>query len=340
MSALGSWFANRNIWFNCPACTRKLVVGAEAGGFRAECPHCRRTIPIPTRSTAWPTWMKDVLLYTSHVVLLAGGIGAGWWFAASGRTNQPEATPATPPIVHAEAPAQPVVTPVAETPPADAVSMDLLDEHVALKGRYDKMVQWMIDNYRGKYPLPEHLVQRLRITPINETMEVSPELVELLRMSEEEKVKVQDMFDFVRDNITEAELDRALITEQDEDKITLSIPPYAEVGGTLRDDLYLTLEDTLGGPRFDRLVDVTGPELEQTFHYFGQAARTLTFEVIYPQSGESFEPYVLIRDGWVIPEGDSVRLTKVSETAVTKIPETYKPYQDHMPDNVIRYATP
>jgi len=340
MSVFRSWFQSRNIWFRCPSCTHKLVVGIEAGGFRADCPHCRRNIPIPKHSTAYPTWLKDVLLYASHIVLLAGGIGAGWWFA-SGRATKESGT--APSVATVEKVAVPVVSneaTAATAAPADAVNMQLLDDHVALKGRYDKMVQWMIDNYRGKYPLPENLVQRLRISPINETMNVNPELVEILRLSEQEKVKVQDIFDFVRDTITEAELDRALITEQNQDKITLSIPPYAEVGDELRQDLFLTLEDTLGGARFDRLVDVTGTELDQTFHYFGKAARTLTFEVIHPMSGENFEPYVLIRDGWVIPEGDSVRLTKVSETAVTTIPESYKPYQDHMPDNVIRYATP
>ncbi len=341
MSALlNKLFSSRNIWFHCPSCAHKLVVGIEAGGFRADCPRCHRNIPIPARSTASPTWLKDALLYSSHILLLAGGISAGWWFASGRGSNATDPDPATAAVTPIAAPVVDKTRTADSVPPADAVNMQLLDEHTALKGRYDKMVQWMIDNYRGKYPLPENLVQRLRITPINETMDVSPELVEILRMSDQEKGKVQDIFDFVRDHITEAELDRALITEQSEDKITMTIPPYADVGEELRQDLFLTLEDTLGGARFDRLVDVTGPELDQTFHYFGKAARTLTFEVIHPLPGENFDPYVLIRDGWIIPEGESVRLTKVSETAVTTIPESYKPYQDHMPDNVIRYATP
>ncbi len=342
MTPMPAWFKSRNIWFKCPSCGHKLVVDRTAAGYRADCPHCFRNIPIPLASTTTPTWFRQAALYASHVLLLAGGIGAGIWYASSRHEDMPpsveqaaDETAASQPAVVAEtAIAQPKAS------AADEVNQQLLNEHLDLQGKYDKMVRWMIENYRGKYPLPENLVERLRIPPVNEALEVNPELTQLLRLSPEEKSKVQDVFNYIRTHITDAELERATIGEMTKDRITLNIPPYADVGEGYREDLYLTLEETLGGARFDRLIDVTGTELEQSFNYFGKAARNLTFEVIYPRAGEKFSPYLLIRDGWVIPDGDSVRLTKVTETAVTSIPDSYKAYQDHLPENVIRYSTP
>jgi len=331
---------SRNIWFLCPSCAQRLVVDHTAAGYRADCPHCRRNIPIPLHSTTTPGWFKTVVLYGTHVILLAGGIVGGLWYAGRSASSE-DAAEAIPVVVapKVESASDAPVEPVADTP-AQAINQQLVDENLALKGKYDKMAQWVLDNFRGKYPLPERLVARLRITPMDESLAVNGELAEILRMTDQEKLLVQDVFNFVRASITEAELDRALITEQSDNKITLSIPTYPEVGEGLREDLYMTLEDTLGAARFDRMMDVTGPELDQQFHYFGQASRTLTFEVIHPQPGESFSPYLLIRDGWVVPDGESVRLTKVTETAVTELPASYKAYQPHIPETVIRYATP
>lgn len=334
-------FWSRNIWFLCPSCGQKLVVDHTAAGYRADCPHCRRNIPIPLHSTATPGWFKTAALYATHVLLLAGGIGGGLWYAGrSAPTETPSEPERTRTAPVAAAPAAVAPDAPATEAPAQAINQELMDENIALKGKYDKMAQWVLDNFRGKYPLPERLVARLRITPMDESLAVNGELAEILRMTDEEKALVQDVFNFVRTSITEAELDRALITEQDDNKITLSIPTYPEVGEGLREDLYMTLEDTLGAARFDRMMDVTGPEMDQQFHYFGQASRTLTFEVIHPQPGETFSPYLLIRDGWIVPDGESVRLTKVTETAVTELPASYKAYQPHIPETVIRYATP
>jgi serine/threonine protein kinase len=40
------------ISFQCPACSTRLRVRPELSGKRARCPHCRRTIPVPTTSLA------------------------------------------------------------------------------------------------------------------------------------------------------------------------------------------------------------------------------------------------------------------------------------------------
>ena len=333
----------KNIWFLCPACDKKLVVGAEAAGYRSACPECGRNIPIPMRSTAWPKWVRTAALYAAHMAALTSCIAAGWWWAsrdadATAGKGEAERRPA------AEAPAATAAstssTAVAETEPAAGGESDLRSQHRDLQGRYNKLVNWMIDNYRGKYPLPERLVDRLRIAPVDDTLDVHPDLVEMLRITPQEKALIKDIFDYVRTNLSEAEMDQALITEQKPERITFSIPPYPEVGRQLREDLYASLEQTLGTPRFDRMVDVAEEEMRASFGYFGEAQRTLTFEVIYPAREGDHPPYVLIRDGWVMPDGDSVRLTKVTETAVTELPVTYRTYGDWLPEEVKRHAMP
>jgi hypothetical protein len=335
-------FKRKNIWFNCPACDKKLVIGVEAGGFRADCPECSKNIPIPMRSTAYPTWVKKAAVIALQVAIVAAVSGIGWWLAVSGKesetmvaaeiTNRNTIAPS--PVVQSE---EQVVPPANE---AVEINQALLAENAELEGKFNKMVQWMVDNYRGKYPLPERLVNRLRITPLNENNEINPDLIEMLHMTDQEKSMVQDVFDYVRENISATELDNALITDQKPDQITFSIPTYADKGLALKEDLYLTLENTLGSPRFDRMVDVAGQDMREQFNYFGEASRTLTFEIVRPQKEGDHPPYLLIRDGWVVPEGDSVRLTKVTEKAVTELPESYQAYKEFFPENLTQYASP
>jgi hypothetical protein len=337
---LTSIFKRKNIWFNCPACEKKLVVDIEAGGFRADCPECGKNIPIPKTSTTYPAWAKKALVLALQVALVFAGVGVGWYFTNSSESQPIDArSSAGLPVEAKSQPAESVDEPE-KNKPVEEINQALLAEHAELQGKFNKMVQWMIDNYRGKYPLPERLISRLRITPLNDQNEVNPELVEMLKLTERERELVQDVFDYVRENITETELDNALITDQQPDQITFSIPPYADKGTALKEDLYLTLENTLGSPRFDRMVDVAGEDMREQFNYYGEAARTLTFEIVRPQKEGDHEAYLLIRDGWVVPEGESVRLTKVTEKAVTALPDSYQPYREFFPENLAQYASP
>jgi len=333
-------FKRHNIWFLCPACEKKLVVGAQAAGLRAECPECGEKIPIPTRSTVWPTWLKKIGVFAAQVLVVVIAAFAGWQFAVSGAEDHDTfgaassvSTNASPAGTEESAMVRPV------SPDPVDVNTQLLGEHVELQGKYNRMVQWMLENYRGKYPLPERLVERLRISPLTEENDVHPDLVEMLRMTDEEKTLVQDIFNYVRAGFDTAELERVQVTERQENRITFSIPNYPDLGSGLKEDLFLALESTLGSSRFDRMVDVAGEEMRERFHYFGEASRTLTFEVIQPNNPGDHPPYVLIRDGWVIPEGESIRLTKVTETAITTLPTAYHAYADWLPDTVYKYTS-
>ena len=328
----------KNIWFFCPACDKKLVVGVEGGGYRADCPECGANIPIPVRSTAYPAWVRKVLVYAAQALLVAGVLASAWWIhfrQASAVSIAQKKEPV--------AMAQPAVAATeikSEASTDQDVNQDLLAAHTELEGKYNKMLQWMFDNYRGKYPIPERLVSSLRISPVDDKGQVNPDLVEMLKLTDQEKVLVQDVITYVRKSLQQKERELVQVTEQREDKITYTVPVFPDAGQMLRDDLYATMEKTLGTPRFDRMLDVTEESMREQMHYFGEASRELSFQVIKPPVEGQHPPYLIIRDGWVVPEGDSVRVTKVTETAVMKLPDSYQDYRDWLPDTMSGYATP
>jgi len=326
----------KNIWFFCPACDEKLVVGVEAAGFRAKCPECSADIPIPSRSTAFPNWYRKAAVYGAQSLLLAGFFLAGWLI----QDRDPDVTVVAPAPATSAQPAHVAAPPAEQVPVKADVNQQLLSEHVELEGRYNKMVQWMIDNYRGKYPIPERLVGNLRISPIDERGAVSADLVEMLQLTDQEQMLVQDVINYVRKNLKQKERELAMVADQQDDRILYRVPMFAETGSSLRDDLYMGIEKTLGTPRFDRMLDVAGETMREQMHYFGEAARELSFQVIRPAVEGQHPPYLLIRDGWVVPEGDSVRQTRITETAVMKLPEAYRDYRDWLPDHLLHFAMP
>lgn len=336
----------RNIWFRCPACDGKLVVDAVAGGRRATCPECAGDIPVPRHSTMLPSWLKDGAIYATVAVLLAGAAGGGAWVALSADRVR-VATDSTPYEFAgrdeqvAGAPLSPVEETPAQTASKDenrAQSRALEEENLQLNRQYEELTQWMIENYQGKYPLPERMVNALRLDTVTKSGEISPDLAEILRLSDEEKGQMKSAIDYARSLIRQTERDLVTVKEQSELRISYEVPVFPEVGRILRDDMFYSLENTLGAPRFDRMLDVAGESMRQELHYFGEASRTLTFEIVMPANAGDHPPYLMIRDGWMVPDGESVRVTTIKETAALGLPENYRDYQDWIPDNFSAYA--
>ncbi|HMP89721.1 MAG TPA: hypothetical protein PJ991_05945 [Kiritimatiellia bacterium] len=326
-----------NIWFKCPACQKKLVVDRSAGGMRADCPECGKKIPIPESSTACPNWVKTAGLAGAQFALIILALAIGWRLARHD-SQQPMVSRGD------HSPVQTISGPVTaeedfravDDDQGNGVDLKLLEAHSDLQGRYDRLIEWMLENYRGRYPLPERLVNRLRISPLNDDGDVHPDLVEMLKINDQEKAMIRDVFEYVLGNFKAAEAERARITENQPDRITFMIPHYPEIGAELKEDMHLAVESTLGSARFDRMMDVAGAEMRETFHYYGEASRTLTFEIIRPKNPGDHPPYVLIRDGWVIPEGESMRLTKITETAVlNELPSAYEAYTSWLPETML-----
>ena len=235
---------------------------------------------------------------------------------------------------------------LANQPPASAeTSVEELErrafrlemDNARLRGRLDDMLAWILDNVRGTYPLPENQMAHLRLVPVDEGMGVSADLVQLLRLSDEEIGRLDEAFLDTRTLLMDLETENIQVDQPEENQVVLSIPPYAEDGQTVRDELYGIVEKTLGAARFGRFLQVAQGGLDEKFEYFGNVDRTLMFEAM--AADESGVPQLYVRDERVIPNVDDPMRYDIlaSERVVTDLPEEYVPYWNWLPETVTRF---
>lgn len=345
----------RDVYLKCPSCRKWLVYPATGQPYAVHCPSCAAHLRIPARpGSLWNQLAARPGLAVKLALLLlvpAVAIPLALQTPSAARTEAARVPLRT--GMPAQAPAARVTKPEAEV--VDVTYRDtavdetlfgletekeqLAAENQELRTQFEKLANWVLASFRGKYPLPQRMVTNLRIEPVNDDFTLHPDLAELLQVTPGEKEMMDDAFVATRQTISDLEESILSITENAPDRLTLYIPPYEDEGVALKEDLYGALEATLGANRFDRMVDVAQEQLEKQYHYFGTAARTLVFEVSPPQ--QEGEPAVLvIKDGWIIPDGGNGRSVEVKESAVTELPRAYLAYLHHMPPNVAAYARP
>lgn len=214
---------------------------------------------------------------------------------------------------------------------------ELQRENDILRGRLNDLLQWILTNFRGKYPLPEAFMTRVRVNPLSEDFTLHPDAAELMQVTPEEAAMIDDAFGMGADWLREIEAATIQVRSPYPGKTVLSIPPFEEEGALLRDDLHGALEATLGADRFDRFLAFSGEDLAAGFNYYGEASRTLIFEVL--SDGVS-DPQLVIRDAMVVPEGENTHRIEATEATVTNLPSRYFHYLSWLPDYVAAYATP
>ena len=211
-------------------------------------------------------------------------------------------------------------------------------ENAKLRGRLHDMLNWMLENVRGTFPLPEAQMANLQLMPVDENMAVSEDLAEVLRLSDQELDTLDATFSGTRTVLRELEAEKISVAEPGENQVVLSIPPYAEEGQVVREELYGALKQTLGAGRFDRFLQVAEDGLDERFDYFGEADRTLEFEAV--QDAASGDPQLFVRDERVRPSKEDPLRQDItaSERIVTELPDEYYPYRSWLPDYVTRFA--
>ena len=278
-----------------------------------------------------------------------------WWLSASDSGPRPtaESVPATPEPARGQAPAAAAVRSLAarRLEPVAAVSTNSMEinqlqrkayaletENAKLRGRLHDMLNWMLENVRGTFPLPEAQMANLRLVPVDENMAVSDDLAEVLRLSDQELDTLDATFSGTRTVLRELEAEKISVAEPGENQVVLSIPPYAEEGQVVREELYGALKQTLGAGRFDRFLQVAEAGLDERFDYFGEADRTLEFEAV--QDAASGDPQLFVRDERVRPSKEDPLRQDItaSERIVTELPDEYYPYRSWLPDYVTRFA--
>lgn len=285
-------------------------------------------------------------------VLVGVSVLASWW-ASAARVNATAISPAASSVTAFQPePAfsfrrsEPVSVPVPEVGAANPPAKDPLErkafqlemENARLRGRLDDMLNWILSNVRGTFPLPEGQMAKLRLVPVDEDMAVSDDLAQLLRLNEEEVGQLDTVFLDTRAVLQELETANISVDERAANQVVLNIPPYAAEGQVVRKELYGELERTLGAARFDRFLQVAEAGLEEQFDYFGEADRTLEFEAL--PDAESGGTQLFVRDERVRPsKDDPLRLdTTASERIVDELPDEYYAYWNWLPDYVTRFA--
>lgn len=275
-------------------------------------------------------------------VAVAGALaGVGLWIALQvmrPHPAAPAATPAPAPNLAAKSsPAPEEATTAQATAQARAEHEQLARENRDIRTQFEELGNWVLKNFKGKYPLPERMVGRLRLPPVTDDYQMHPDVAEVLQVTPQEKGFVDDALHSTWQSMEQIEEAMLTVTESAPGKYTLHIPSYAKQGTELREDLYSALEKTLGTHRFDRFMDVTQDDLLKQYHYFGAASRTVIFEVTQPQDPR-LPQYLVIKDGWIIPDGQSSRSYQVTETAVNQLPRPYMAFVNFLPASVTAYA--
>jgi len=232
----------------------------------------------------------------------------------------------------------PAATDPSEREQLERQAFRLQMENARLRGRLDDMLNWIMDNVRGTFPLPEGQMANLRLMPVDTNMAVSADLAELLRLNDEEIDRLDAALIGTRSVLQELETENISVDNPAENQVVLNIPPYAEEGQLVREELYGELKKTLGPARFDRFLQVAEAGLDEKFEYFGEVDRTLEFEAV--QDAASGDSRLFVRDERVVPSKDDPLRQDItaSERIVTELPNEYYAYWNWLPDYVTRFA--
>jgi hypothetical protein len=328
------------IFFRCTACRRTLAADDRARGALVLCPACGASLLAPQKSTALnPSILRRIAAAGIMVLGLFGFGVAGWALSRRDELPQAQNNPITP---ARDAIATKELTPSADPNPADRTHYErelraAQQAQEAATRRYEELANWILSNMRGRFLLKEQHVERLRMAPVTDDYSINPDLADFLSMSERESGMLNDIFQYGRTTLLELQTRALTATQPAPDRVVLHFAPFPREGELLREDLYGAMRSVLGVARFGRLLQVSAEEMARAYDYFGAAARTVAIQLM-PGERPRDPPYLLIRDEWIIPKGESSRVTEILEEAARELPPRYVPYLAWMPDFISFYA--
>ena len=278
---------------------------------------------IPPRVLRRAAWIAgNIALIALAAVVVSRTIGA-----AGGASSGVVATATASPEVKRAA------IPMTDAPPrAESTGLsgaDLAASNAALRAEYNKLAGWILDNFRGKIGIEERLLTHYQLPLVASNDAVDADLGSFLKLSDAEKTGMESVLADAKNLMQSTEAGILSISQSNDTGVTIYIPPYERNGAELKENLLGKLENILGPYRMDRMADVTGKDLDRTYHYFGTAARTVHFELVNTPGSDA--PYLLIRDGWEIPDGTSTIRHDGTESAVREIPREYSGFLQHLP---------
>lgn len=265
--------------------------------------------------------------------------GAYVGYRANPREARPAAVAPAAPAAALLAPAAPPPAPAAADAGADAreaelaalkdAEENLTAENEKLRGHLNDLLNWILVNFRGRYPMPESMMGRVAMPAVADDFTVHAELAEFLKISPEEQDRLNAAFASARDMLQQAEAGVMKAESPTPNSAVVDIPPFEAEGETVRQTLVSAFEQALGAARSERLQQVAAADLDRQFSDFGKVHRTLRFELVYADG--SGEPLLKVRDERVRAGQDGRRRIEATEFESRDVPEEYRFYLSRLP---------
>lgn len=252
--------------------------------------------------------------------------------AAPAPEESPRAAPAPKPVVPASGPS-------ASEEALARKAFQLEMDNARLRGRLEDMLNWIVANLKGTFPLPDNQIANLRLLPMDESLEgVSEDLIRLLRLNDTEIDSLDTAFIGTHTLLRDLEEAGIAVESPSPNQVVLNIPAFADEGHEAREELYAELKRALGTPRFNLLLQVAEDGLDEQFENFGDQERILEFEALTDPAGGGEQLFV--RDERARPsKKDPFRVDlTTSERIVTELPPEYYTYLHWLPASIMRFA--
>lgn len=268
------------------------------------------------------------------------------WLAARSSNTVPSRPPApTETVSPPQANVQPTApVPAKPEPPAptphhnDAVARQELDrertelrlENEALRMQLTDVLNWILVNVRGRFPVQEEHMDHLELPAVAENFTVSEALTDILRLTPEETFLLEDALDFTRTRLRDIQNEILEFSRPIPSRVVLNIPAFPEQGRALKQDLLEAVEASLGTDRKHRFATVADESLYSAFDTFGEASRTLIFEWSHdPASGGR---QLIVNDGWFHADDPKNLSYRETELMVDRLPWQYEDFAIYLPD--------
>ena len=210
-----------------------------------------------------------------------------------------------------------------------AANDGLLQENESLRQQLTGVLNWILANFRGRYAIPERLVDRLDVAAVADDFTLHEDLAEMLQITPEERERINEAFQAARAMVETAENEVMMASAPSPDVGVIEIPPFETRGAEVRDHLLAALDSALGSNRAPWAASAAGRDLERRFGGFGRSSRTIRFELVYDSAGGA--PVIRIRDQRETPDGEGRRRIEATEIETDGVPAEYMPYVSRLP---------
>lgn len=209
--------------------------------------------------------------------------------------------------------------------------MALVLENEAIQNQMSDLLNWILDNFQGRFPLKESALSHLDLPLLDDRFALHPDLADFMNISTDEQFLMEDAFNFTRGTLRVLQEQNMSVTSPTPAQVMMTFAEFPEEGRALQEDLYAALEASLGPERLERMLTVSEEQLKAGFDYFGQASRTLMFEIILDEADNELK--VVVNDGWFNGENPDQLVYTETESVLSSLPVQYVDFQYLLPES-------